>query len=167
MKRLLVGMLLLFPLSAMAETYQWTDEHGTIHFAEDLGKVPKKFRKKVKVIGEETGTPQTTELGEEKPGEKPKAAEDTQQKKKAYAGKDENAWRREFGSAKSDLQFAETQLSELQGRLNDTSRMSRSEYLQIQNTIKQQEIHVQGLRRKLEQLEETADRAGVPRDLRQ
>jgi hypothetical protein len=167
MKRLLVVMLLLFPLTAMAETYQWTDEHGTVHFAEDLGKVPKKFRKKARVIREETGTPQTMELGEEKPGEKPKAAEDTQQKKKVYAGKDENTWRREFGSARRELQFAETQLSELQGRLNDTSRMSRSEYMQIQNTIKQQEIHVQGMRRNLEHLEESADRAGVPRDLRQ
>jgi hypothetical protein len=166
MKRLLVAMLLLFPMSALAGIYEWTDDHGTVNFAEDLGKVPKKYRKKAKLIADETGAAQTSVIGEEKPGEKPKAAEEIQ-KKKAYAGKDESAWRREFGMAKKELQVGETNLAELQARLRDTSTMSRTEYLQIQNTIKQQEIHVQGLRRKVEQLEESADRAGVPADVRQ
>jgi hypothetical protein len=166
MKRLLVAMLLLFPLTAMADTYEWTDEGGTLHFAEDLGKVPKKFRKKAKVIAEETGIPQTSILGETPAAEKPKGAEEPQ-KKKVYGGKDESAWRRDFGSARRELQNGESNLSELQTRLNDTSNMSRSEYLSIQNSIKQQEIHVQGLRRKVDQLQESADRAGVPRDVTQ
>lgn len=42
---------------AYAETYSWTDEHGTIHFTEDLGKVPQKFRGRVKVESE-TGSSQ-------------------------------------------------------------------------------------------------------------
>ena len=65
MKKLLVLLLLLYPLSAVAVTYEWTDEKGTVNFTEDLGNVPKKYRKKVKVLGaDEGGAPQIIESAE-------------------------------------------------------------------------------------------------------
>ena len=38
--------LILFALPAIAETYTWEDDLGTVNFTEDLGNVPKKYRKK-------------------------------------------------------------------------------------------------------------------------
>jgi hypothetical protein len=165
MKKLLVALLVLYPLSAFAVTYEWTDEHGTVNFTEDLGKVPKKFRKRAKVLGGEDSTPQTTILPETS-AEKPKG-EEGQKAKKLYGGRDEVAWRKDFISVRRELQQAEADVAELRGRLNDTSRMSRSEYLAIQNTINHNEVRVRGLQKKLDLLQDSADRAGVPAEFRQ
>ncbi len=50
MKHFLAMLLLLLalPLSSGAATYSWTDEAGTIHFTDDPGNVPAKYRKKAK-----------------------------------------------------------------------------------------------------------------------
>ncbi len=43
---LVVITMALFAVPALAETYTWKDDQGTVNFADDLGKVPKKYRKK-------------------------------------------------------------------------------------------------------------------------
>jgi len=166
MKKLLLVLLLLYPLSAAAETYQWTDERGTVNFAEDLGKVPKKYRKKAKLLGSEDAEPAAPAAVTAPESVRPKG-EEVQKGKKVYGGKDEVAWRRDFLQAASNLDNAETELAGLKARLQDTSRMSRSEYLAIQNSIRHGESRVGDLQRKLDQLHETADRLGVPPEFRQ
>lgn len=166
MKKLLVLLLLLYPLTAAAETYQWTDERGTVNFAEDLGKVPKKYRKKAKRLGaeeESAPAPKVVNGGEAEPA---RAKSDEGQQKKLYGGKDEAAWRRDFLQAEFNLKNAESDLATLKGRLADTSRMTRSEYLAIQNSIRYAEDRVQAQQKKLDQLRETADRLGVPPEFR-
>ncbi|WP_224962008.1 DUF4124 domain-containing protein [Geomonas subterranea] len=164
MKRLLVLLLLLYPLSAVAETYQWTDERGTVNFADELGQVPKKYRKKARRLGDEGAAPV---VNEERGVEPAKAKPDEAQAgKKVYGGKDEAAWRREFLQAEFNLKNAESDLATLKGRLSDTSRMNRSDYLSIQNSIRYAEDRVQAQQKRLDQLRETADRLGVPQDFR-
>jgi hypothetical protein len=166
MKKLLVVLLLLYPLSASAQTYQWTDERGTVNFTEDLGKVPKKYRKKVKVLGlDESGVPQVIESTEPGKG-RTKELGTPKDNKALYGGKDEAAWRNEFATAKRELKVTEQELADLRGRMGDTSKMSRSEYLALQNTINHNEFRVQELRKRLDLLREKADKAGVPADLR-
>jgi hypothetical protein len=160
MKRLLAVMLLLYPLSALAETYQWTDDRGTINFTEDLGRVPKKYRKKVKLLdGVDSPLPPSAVIAEPAKGE--------EKRKKLYGGKDESAWRGEFSEATADLRQTESELAGLQGRLVDTSQMSRSEYLMIQNTIKVAESRLQQQKMKLDLLRENANLLDVPMDYRQ
>lgn len=167
MKNLLVVLLLLYPLTAAAETYQWTDERGTVNFAEDLGKVPKKYRKKAKRLGaeeESAPAPKVVNGGEAEPVKA--KSDEAQTAKKLYGGKDEAAWRRDFLQAEFNLKNAESDLATLKGRLADTSRMTRSEYLTIQNSIRYAEDRVQAQQKKLDQLRETADRLGVPPEFR-
>ena len=176
MKRVLVLLLLLYPLSAEAQMYQYTDENGTVSFAEDLGSVPKKYRKKAKPLGAEEGAPQGTEATEatEEATDKPKVdkvdkagkVDEAQKEKKLYGGKDEAAWRKEFATVKYDVQAGEAELVDLRGRLNDTSSMTRGEYLAIQNTIKHSENRLQGFKKRLELLEQRADRDEVPMEFR-
>jgi hypothetical protein len=168
MKKLLVVMLMLYPLSALAQTYEWTDDRGTVNFADDLGKVPKKYRKKAKVLGaDESVTTETTVVSEPV---KAKAKGDTKAEaapaKKLYGGKDESYWRSEFQTAKGQLQRTESDLADLRGRMGDTSKMTRIEYLSIQNSIKNDEERLKQQQKKLDLLKESADRAGVPADLR-
>ncbi|UPU34438.1 DUF4124 domain-containing protein [Geomonas paludis] len=164
MKKLLVLLLLLYPLTAAAETYQWTDERGTVNFADDLGQVPKKYRKKARRLGQEDTSPRVIESGAAEPAKA--KGEDAQGAKKLYGGKDETVWRREFLQAEFNLKNAQTDLATLKGRLADTSRMPRSEYLAIQNSIKYAEDRVQAQQQKLDQLRESADRLGVPPEYR-
>jgi hypothetical protein len=165
MKKLLLLLLLIYPLTALAETYEWVDERGTVNFAEDLGKVPKKYRKKAKRLGGDEPAAESAAPAAAPEAAKAKGMEEKGEKK-SYGGKDELAWRREFLQANSNLQSAQTELDTLKARLSDTSRMSRSEYLIIQNSIKHAEVRVQELQKKLDQLNSSADRYDVPADFR-
>ncbi len=176
MKRLLVVLLVLSALPAYAVTYKWVDRKGTISFTEDLGNVPPEYRKKVIILDADLPTgPEITEIDESEGKPKAKGTESGKEqgaageaKKPAmYGGKDEKAWQKDFGKLKANLAAAEEQAGQLNGRLADTSKMSRSEYLAIQNTLKNTELRVQDLKAKLGELNDAANKAGVPSSARE
>jgi len=178
MKSAVVAVIMvLFAVPAVAVTYQWEDNQGTMNFTEDPGSIPKQYRKKAKVLGgeeevapaensdESAETPAAAEAGEKgKVAEKPSGEKDDD--KKAYGGKSSDSWRKDFAEIGWKIKSEEEQLSQLQERMKDTSKMSRSEYLSIQFSIKNTENRLQGLREKRESLASEADRAGVPDELR-
>jgi len=41
---LFIVILTVFPSPGFGEMYKWVDEKGTLHFADDLSKVPEKYR---------------------------------------------------------------------------------------------------------------------------
>ena len=52
---LLLSLSLGIPFLSSEEIYRWTDEKGTTHFADDVSKVPEKYRseaERTKVIGD-------------------------------------------------------------------------------------------------------------------
>ena len=164
--------MVLFALPVIAETYTWEDDQGTVNFTEDLGNVPKKYRKKVKIVGEEELPPPEANVGDGKPAVKGKTEGAREPKEKGpavqqavYGGKDAKAWRFEFLSLDADVKAAEKQLVEIRNRMKDTSGMSRTEYLSIQNTIKSLESSVLERRKKLGDFKKEAETAGVPADL--
>jgi hypothetical protein len=166
MKKLLVAMLLLYPLSAVAQTYEWTDHQGGVHFTDDRNRIPKKYRKKVRVLGENTGQPLISETTSGKKKSSKGEEAEKEKGKNLYGGKDETAWRNEFKSARGAVQRTEADISELRGRLADTSNMSRSEYLTLQATLNHLQSRLDGQQQKLDQLQESADKAGVPAEIR-
>ena len=40
-------IFLLFSVSASAQILKWTDEQGNVHFADDISKVPEKYRSSI------------------------------------------------------------------------------------------------------------------------
>ena len=45
---ILMGLTFLsFSLAFGQEVYRWVDEQGTVHFTDDLGQVPEKYRDKI------------------------------------------------------------------------------------------------------------------------
>lgn len=172
--------LALFAVPAIAETYVWEDDQGTVNFTEDLGKVPIKYRKKVRIVGEEDPPPAEVKEGKEKPvvpqkaeNGRGEAAPDDKggapparpEKKAVYGGKDADAWKSEFAAIRADVKAAEKQLVEYRNRMKDVSGMSRSEYLSIQNTVRSIEHSVLERRKKLDDLKGEAASAGVPAEL--
>jgi clan AA aspartic protease (TIGR02281 family) len=57
----LIGMF--FPFAVYGEMYQWVDEKGTVHFADDLSNIPEKYRADAeeKTLKKETSTPTSEE----------------------------------------------------------------------------------------------------------
>lgn len=172
--------LALFAVPAVAETYVWEDDQGTVNFTEDLGKVPNKYRKRVRIVGEEETTPAGAGEEKEKPavGQQPEGSRGgaapvekesvpaaKQDMKAVYGGKAATAWKSEFAAIRADLKAAESQLVEYRNQMKDTGSMSRTQYLSIQNTMKSIEYSVLGLRKKLDDLKNDAAAAGVPAEL--
>jgi uncharacterized protein DUF4124 len=178
MRILCVAFLLFLAVPAFAETYKWVDDKGTVNFTESLGSVPKKYRKNVKVIdGNEAAVPQVTDIDESptgkakaKTGEKDEtkdgAAGKEGNKKAVYGGKDEAVWKAEFRKLNADIRASEEQLDEINARLNDPGKLSRSEFVGLQNTVKNIDYRLKELRKKLDTLNEAAAKAGVPAELR-
>ena len=44
---ILVGMIILPLVAGGQEVYRWVDEKGTVHFTDNLGQVPEKYREKI------------------------------------------------------------------------------------------------------------------------
>jgi hypothetical protein len=164
--------MMLFTMPALAVTYEWEDAQGTVNFTEDLGNVPKKYRMKARIVGDEEPSPAEVKEGMVKPAPKQQTQGNKEgtpvakpADKQVYGGKDAAAWKAEFAAVNADLRAGEKQLVELRSRLNDTSGMSRTEYLSIQNTIKNLESNLLERRKKLNALKQEAEKAGVPADL--
>ena len=167
-------MILALAVAAHADIYKWVDQRGTVNYTEDPGKVPPKYRKKVTVITEEIAPAErVVEQGrdEKKPESVPKNVENEpvakQEKTKAvYGGKDEDAWKAEFRALRSEIKAGESELAARRSRMATPGTMSRGEYLGVQREVKRLEETLTGLNGKLSALEEGAQRAGVPLDIR-
>ena len=170
-------LLVLFAIPAEALTYRWVDKEGNTNYTDDLGNVPQQYRKGARIVGqEEDAAPPPSAENKEKANKGDKAkwsgesgeqsAPATRAQKKSYGGKTAETWKKDFGQLDADIKAAEDQLSELNDRMKDTSKMSRGEYVSIQMGINSAESRLQRLRGKRDALVEEANRADVPAELR-
>jgi Domain of unknown function (DUF4124) len=98
---LILIALVLFAGHVFADTYVWEDDQGTVNYADDLGKVPKQYRKKAKIVGEEEPLPPETSEGQESSatrGESHKGAGDGAPAPDDQAGKERPAPRSQTGT---------------------------------------------------------------------
>lgn len=180
MKRMvLVLALLALPAVCVAEIYQWVDDKGQIGFADDLGNVPAKYRKRatplkgeepaVEVIDKTEAEKAPRKGGDVRSGqaaageEKPKAKA---KEKPLFDGKDGETWRREFTRLKSELKSLEDQTADYKARVANPGKVSRGEYLSLQNTLRDLEFRSTATQKKLDALSDAADRAEVPAEFR-
>lgn len=172
------AMLLALAVAAHADIYRWVDQGGTVNYTEDPGKVPNKYRKKVTVVPE-GGVPavEVTETvveqgrrekapdsGVREAGDAPVLKQET--RKAVYGGKGEDAWIAQFRELRGEIKAHEAELAARQAKLANPGTMSRGEFLGIQREAKMLEEMLSGLQGKLNALEESAQRAGVPLELR-
>jgi chromosome segregation ATPase len=172
-----VKKILLFSLlfcvtvvySVSAETYSWTDGSGTMNFTEDYSRIPKKYRKKARVLGsvDAEGT-RPAAAGEAKKESKEPAASTQAEGKTAvmYGGKSSEQWKEEFRRINSEKEEINKKIEERRAQMRDSSNLSRIQYLQLQAQIKDLESNANRVAAKQNEMEQAASRAGVPYDLR-
>lgn len=174
MQKISVSVLLLLGMFAStvgAETYTWVDSSGTVNFTEDISQVPKKYLKKVRVRGDVSpavsgGAESTAETVPPAPAGTKAITGSSEKKEVMYGNKTGKSWKADFDTLRAQIGATDDQISELNTRLGDTSKMSRSDYLSIQSTIRNLEFHRGELEKKLKTLSEQASQVGVPGEFR-
>lgn len=181
MKLLMLLILLVLPVSAGAATYSWTDKSGTINFSDDLGSVPKQFRKKVRIIDDgtpEAAAPEQTQpvKTEEKPapagtgtGDKPAApASPSAGNSSQYGGRTAQEWQTEFSGLRAQLKAQEGQLEQLKAESGDGKKFLTNEQIaDINSRNKQLNQEYESTRTRFNQLVDQANKAGLPSEFAQ
>ena len=169
---LLFFCLLLTPALASADIFRWVDDRGVVSFTDNLGNIPAKFRAKAvqvdapveavqEVVVESGGSKDKQKSAVAAKSDKDESADDAK-KKKMFGGKDEATWKREAEKLNFQVTDTESQLSEMRSRLSDTSKMSRTEYLSLQNSVKLMEQRLATQKGQQEQFLDSARKAGAP-----
>ncbi|SNB45737.1 DUF4124 domain-containing protein [Geobacter sp. DSM 9736] len=158
---------------ALAEVYEWTDDRGSVGFTDTLDKVPQKYRKNVRkrnvseqpnimIINDDASfavdSASPADGGRFQPG-----------------GRDESWWRSSFEGLRSEISLIEDRLPEERQRLLEINRRrtlyqkpsDRGAYNALKEKIEKDEVRIKELKKKLEALEQDADRGGVPPGWRQ
>jgi len=174
MRRIVITLLLIaVPIICSAETYKWVDEKGQTGFSDDLGKVPKKFRDKAVVTEQEQQAVEIIEKAEPdkgaKKGSDQSATADEKGKGKSkpvFGGKDGDAWKQDFARQKHEIKSLEDQAVGIKERMADGNKISRGEFLTLQNTARDLDVRINKAKQKLEMLNDAANKAEVPNDFR-
>lgn len=168
----LLTMLLALPVHCFAEIYKWVDDKGQPGYSDDLGKVPKKYRDRVIVNEAETQAVEivennTVDTSGSKNAEQKAVDKDIKGKdKQSFDGKNGEAWKRDMDRARHEVKSLEDQLVGIKERMADGSKISRGEFLTLQNTERDLNIRISKAQKKLDALSDAADRASVPSQFR-
>lgn len=128
----LLTFLLAFSLSySYAETFTWTDEQGTVHFTEDLEKVPKEMRNKAKAVVD-SEQPQKEKLSPPTPSAKdsdatlqaaPSDKDGKSSPAETYAGKTFDQWEKDFRDREAAMTAVRKRMAEITDLLRNSKFM--------------------------------------------
>lgn len=183
MKRLLAVLMLIMPLGAEAATYSWTDASGTMHFTDDPGAVPKKFRKKARQVDGDAPAPAaspSTRAATEKQNI-PAAARQTQPEAvppaappaaagaaTRYGDRTAGEWQAEFRSMRKRLKEIEQQFEQARAEGGDGKTILRREKIEELNARnKKLNEEYEAVRLRFNQLAEQANKVGLPPEFAQ
>jgi hypothetical protein len=167
-------LLVAAPTLCSAEIYKWVDDRGQVGYADDLGKVPKKYRNSavttdkqeqaVEIVEKATPGPAPRKDLEKK--SEPADSKSKDKEKPLFDGKDGDSWRKDFARQKQEIKTLEDHAVSIKERLADGSKLSRGEFLTLQNTQRDLDVRIAKARKKLDALTEAADRAELPAEFR-
>jgi len=172
MKQMLVVVaVFLLTGSAVAETYSWSDNSGTLHFTDDLGAVPKKYRNQAirRATGNEQPTASSETVQETAPVVTP--GEATPQVSPGavtlpttrFGDRTVAEWQEQFKGLRTELAAIQQQQKELQQEAGEGKKFLKSQQINEMNTrSKQLYEQYEAARQRFNQLAEQANRVGLP-----
>lgn len=184
MRRLIVLLLVLLPLPVCAEIYSWTDAAGTVHFTEDIGSIPKKYRAQaVRKAAGEKSLPIPQPAGEavvSKPplpaAAAPGAASGPQAAPTdtpagpatSFGGRSAAEWQQEFRALRSEMQKLEEGLEEVKRDGGDGKKfLTPQQIVELNSRNKKLYGQHEALRLRYNKLVEQANQAGLPAEFAQ
>jgi len=168
-----LGVVLLWSLPVMAETYTWTDKSGTVNFSDDYSSVPKQYRKKVRRLGDMGAAPAAADTGGkdgvQQPAQPP-APETAPAPPVAatgnglYGGKKAAAWQQEFRERAAGLKQLEGQLAQFVEAAKKPLGAETRERLQMDYNETQRQYNEAV--KAYNELNAAANKAGLPAEFR-
>lgn len=156
--------------TAQAETYTWTDSQGTVHFSEDLGSVPVKYRKKLRRIDDistkSSTTPAAAAVTKTEPDKSAAAAPKNDSSDTGmYGGKTAEQWKKELSDKEVDLTDIRKRQDELASTVNKTE--SREEKTRLINEYKALTTRFNELKAQYNNIVESARKSGLTVNIQQ
>jgi hypothetical protein len=146
---ILVAMITLPFIAGGQETYQWVDEKGTVHFTDDIGKIPEKYQDQVKekkIPKEPAPSPSPAPSRSPSPSIRPpqgKASPEPSVEKKDILGRGEEWWRDQASEwkqrlikAQKDYEAAQAALKAKDKELEDAKFKPKSFQRKLQDELK-------------------------------
>ncbi|MDK9719050.1 MAG: DUF4124 domain-containing protein [Trichlorobacter sp.] len=165
---LLIALLLL-PVASGAASYSWTDPSGTMHFTDDLGAVPKKYRAKAlrqaaseeavpdakpATVKNEAKTPATQQTG---------SAQEAAGPSTKFGDRTAAEWQQQFQTLRGQLKKIEQEMEQLKQDGGDGKRMlGREKIAELNTRSRQLNQEYEKTRVQLNQLVEQANKVGLP-----
>jgi hypothetical protein len=108
------AIILLMPLSpATAETYSWADEQSIVHFTDDPGSVPKKFRNKIrKLADDEPSEPSPADNDKDTETNNAPLQNEGVDVQATYNGKSYDHWKKELADREAAMTAVRTRIDE-------------------------------------------------------
>lgn len=160
--------------SLFAETYTWTDAQGTVNFTENYSNIPKKYRKEVRKREDiEYGKSLTQSAI---PANKDRDTVKDQSEKQIkvvpnqlksepqgmYAGKRSEEWAREFNTRNSEISLLEQRIRETEELLKKPAGLNKDQIYKLPQDLVSLIIQRNDAIRRYNELNDTANTAGVP-----
>jgi hypothetical protein len=167
----IVLVLVMFACPAVcAETFEWIDGKGVVHFTDNLDNVPVKFRKKMQIRTSAPGGSGDAAVEKLQPPEV--AAPPPQIKELLYGGHNELWWRSSFADAQGEIKKSQDQLVEKKQSLSELHRKrvifqkpsDREAYFALADEISVAEEKIKTLQAQFAVLQAEADTVGVPQE---
>jgi hypothetical protein len=165
---LLVGILVTAAV-AHAVTYEWTDSNGGLHFTDSLDKVPATYLDKVRKVDVE---PLNQEKVQPSQSEQNSVAPPPQN---LFGEHDETWWRSSFRALRDEMKNIQDGLPGKKEILSEQRRKyfifskpsDRIALNELNADIQKDEARIAELQEQLATLDDTAAKAGVPKEWRQ
>ncbi len=170
MRYLLLLLMVLLAGAGQAANYEWVDAGGVVHFTDDPGNIPEKYRDKAKKL--ENGIQNIVSEPAPPPTVTPITGGMTEG---ANAGHDEQWWRSRFAELRNEIKGVREGLPQKKEKLDALHRKrvifqrgsDRVAYNDLAKEIVADETHLQELEEQLAALDQQAAKAGVPLEWRQ
>lgn len=170
MRSLILLLLMVLLVGAgQAATYEWVDAAGVVHFTDDPGNIPEKYRGKAKQ--QENGMPNIISAPAAPPA--PSITDGTTDG--ANAGHDQQWWRSRYAELRNEIKGVRGGLPQKKEKLGELRRKrvifqrgsDRVSYNDLAKEIAADEARLLELDEQLVALDQLAAKAGVPLEWRQ
>jgi hypothetical protein len=160
--------------SAWATVYEWVDNKGIVNMTDNPDNVPARYRKVMKVRDIDAGESTAPDEGSKTPAPSPDAAIPTSREAVLYGGHNEGWWSSAFREARDNIKKLNDQIAGKKKNLEELHRKrvlyqkpsDRVAYYALSDEIAKNEEQVKALQKNLDDLDASADAAGVPQSWR-
>jgi len=166
-----VFAMLLCASPLMAQTYTWTDDKGTVNFADDLSQVPKKYRGKAKQRSDDPDTVKpepaaTKEIPAAKPAEGKAEPLPKDADKWMYGDRNAGQWRQEFRMREVAYKSQEQKLEEISNLMKNPVGISRERFEALPQEFRETQKEYLRLLKQYNDLNDAANQVGLPAEFR-